>query len=382
MSFGNPTQIRPGMTGNFLERSCRVIGRAVLGMVEAGRTYYWNEIYLEATGGQMATLVFEESAAGGTWRLFSMFDPENPMTAEEAATKRAGDPIYLRQAPFFVTRAAQSRVYYVEGKAPEGVAVGQRADYFNAQSGHKMIVVSWTGREVEYYEGESMTGSAVASAFGLGGLAAWQFTLTGGRRWFNRRVLVPCVVLISLIAVPAAILSSSRRPPPVIVLNAAPPPLSVGASGLLNGVHYRITGHRLVETAQVGLRFQQHEYTLGDESEDEALLLQDPRFNANTWYLGIPLHPPVPLTPRQAGNIRQGQSLDLEGRAARVTNLFRSTIRQTDNPSLFEPQSGDVLYGFCASMGSDLLLVRWNELHVTYHQLTLLPPQSLSAFTK
>jgi hypothetical protein len=385
MSFGNPTQIRPGLTAKFPDHRFTVIGRAVLGMVEAGRNYYWNEFYLEASGGQLATLVFEETGEGGKWRLFSMVEPENPITAQDAASKRTGDSIHFHHAAFFITRVAQSRVYYVEGKAPEGIAVGQVADYFNAQSGQNMVVVSWTGNEVEYYEGATISRGAVASAFGLSGLAAWQFALTGGRRWFNRRVLVPCVVLLFLVTIPATILSnlpSSKRPSPVTVLNAAPSPLSVGASGVLNGVSYRITGHTLVETAEVGLRFQHHEYALHDEDENEALLIQDPRPNAQTWYLGTPLHPQVPLAPRQAGNIRQGQTVEVEGRAVRVSELFRCTIGQAENSSPFNLQPGQVLYGFSGSMGSNLLLVRWNEVDIAYHQLAPLPAQTVSAFKK
>ena len=67
------------------------------------------------------------------------------MTAADAATKRVGDRLNLTGEDVRVTLRSTSRVYHIEGQAPEGVEVGDVANYFNAQAGNDMQVVSWTG---------------------------------------------------------------------------------------------------------------------------------------------------------------------------------------------------------------------------------------------
>ena len=79
MSFENPTRLRIGMHGNFNGRDYRLIGRVVLGVTDAGETYYWNEFNLQARDGTGATLVHETTERGEEWRLFTMFDPEYPL---------------------------------------------------------------------------------------------------------------------------------------------------------------------------------------------------------------------------------------------------------------------------------------------------------------
>jgi hypothetical protein len=54
MSFENPTSLRIGMTGTVAGKSYRVVGRVVMGVEEAGQTYYWNEFNLQADDGEFA----------------------------------------------------------------------------------------------------------------------------------------------------------------------------------------------------------------------------------------------------------------------------------------------------------------------------------------
>src|SRR5664279_5261746 len=167
MSYANPTPIRIGMTGKLSGTQYRVVGRVVLGEQEEGGTYYWNEFNLESDGGEVATLVYEETERGGEWRLFHLFEPACPMTAKDAATKREGDPLDLEGMHMFVRLVSKSRVYHIEGKAPEGVEVGEEAHYFNAVTGNNMIVVSWTGEEAEFYRGLDLSRTTVSSAFNV-----------------------------------------------------------------------------------------------------------------------------------------------------------------------------------------------------------------------
>src|ERR1017187_8719668 len=97
------------MTGSISGKQYRVVGRVVLGEHEEGGTYYWNEFNLESDGGEVATLVYEETERGGEWRLFHLFEPACPMTAKDAATKREGDPLRSEEH----TTELQSPMYLV-----------------------------------------------------------------------------------------------------------------------------------------------------------------------------------------------------------------------------------------------------------------------------
>src|SRR5579864_8324775 len=164
MSFANPTRLRIGMQANFGGKHYQLVGRSVLGEDEDGEAYYWNEYNLETESGEAATLVFDETERSSQWRLFTMFDPEYPMTAADAVTKRVGDRLNLTGDDVRVSFRGSSCVYFVEGKAPEGENVGTVAEYFNAVSGNIMQVVSWTGDEVEYYTGINLSSGLITSA--------------------------------------------------------------------------------------------------------------------------------------------------------------------------------------------------------------------------
>jgi hypothetical protein len=371
MSFANPAKIRPGMAAILFGRSYRVIGRAVLGAMEDGRTYFWNEFNLETSGGKYATLVFEESGSGGQWKFFEMFDPQTPMTAAEAGKMQIGNSVNLDGTPLLVTYVDRSRVYAVEGKAPEGVAVGQRAQYFNAEAGDKMIVVSWTGEEVEFYSGTTITPAAVADAFHLTGLARLGFTLTGGRSFLNLRlfaILVAFCIFGGAGFLIFAGVTSSKRPPAVIILPAAPPLLTVGESGVLEERRYLISSHALVEIAEVGLRFSRHEYELSDEDGHHALLFSGAGPNSANWILCAPIEPPPPLSPQKAAALSAGQTVSIGGEAARISKLFLSTIREVDGTSPPARKPGDILYGFSGAIRSNLIIARWNAANITWLQ--------------
>src|SRR4051812_11266115 len=96
-----------------------------------------------------------------------MVEPDCPMTAADAATKRPGDHVNLDGTDIHVTYNGTSRIYYIEGKAAEGEDVGDVATYFNAEAGNAIQVVSWTGDDVEYYHGLNLSRKDVESAFHL-----------------------------------------------------------------------------------------------------------------------------------------------------------------------------------------------------------------------
>jgi hypothetical protein len=327
--------------------------------------------------------VFEETEDGCAWRLFTMFDPQAPMTAAEAAAKHVGDVVLLDGANLHITRVDRSQVYYVEGKTPEGIETGKQANYFNADAGSRQIVVSWTGDEVEYYSGMTTSAPMVASAFNLEGFAAWRFMAASGRSWWSPQIWMTSMLVLALICIPAACfidLSRSRRAPAVTVNNAPASPLRVGASGVLNNITYKITEHELVDMAEVGWRRQCHEYDLSEFGDNEAWLVCDAGSNGPVWLLYTLLQPENPLTPLMAGSKRAGQNVQVDGNAVVIRNLFRATIRSSEGVSVSGGKAGDVFYGFTGPINSnDVLLARWNQTNIIYEQGRPVPAKTVLA---
>src|ERR1017187_2713039 len=282
------------MTGNLSGKQYRVVGRVVLGEEEDGDRYYWNELNLESDGGDVARLVYEQTDRGDEWRLFQMFESQSPMTAADAATKRVGDPLNLEGLHMFVRLVSTSHVYHIEGKAPEGVEVGEEAHYFNAVAGNNMIVVSWTGKEVEFYKGLDLSPTTVSSAFNVR-LADFSrlFRAPGGRSRVPGLVagLVGALILVIFIVVGCRSFTSSRRPLAIVRTGAPASPLEVGKAGSLRGTHFQLQSHLLVEMAMVGRKFDRHEYLLSDDEGAKALLVRGSKPGAGDWWLFKPIQP-------------------------------------------------------------------------------------------
>ena len=381
MNFDNPTKITLGATGLFHGQKYRVAGRVFLGEKEDDMVYGWNEFNLVTDSGEAATLVFEQTQRGPEWRWFTMFEPEFPMPAEDAATKRVGDIVNLDGVDVTVTLVQESRIYLIDGQAPEGQRVGSRANYFNAEAGSKMIVVRWTGQEMEYYKGVTISAGMVAAAFNLPAGQLLKFNFAGGGGYSGtdiRKVLVPVLIGGFLFIWFLAKIPSGARAPAVEIHLSAKSPLAVGSAGSLNGTHYQIVGRAQVEIAENGNFVDRQEYYLRDDETNDALLVYGENPYAKDWMLFTPLHPAVPLTPQQAGNVRLGQTVNVDGVIAPVSEMFRSTLQQVEDPEQPGWKSGDVRYGISGREGSTILLVRWNEQDIEFERGTTIDAKTVT----
>jgi len=383
MSFDNPTRLRLGMQGHVDGKDYRLAGRVVLGVTDDGETYYWNEFNLEATDGTTATLVYEVTERGGEWRLFTLFEPEYPMTAEDAATKRVGDPLNLTGTDVRVTLLDTSRVYHIEGQAPEGVAVGSVAKYFNAEAGDIMQVVSWTGDQVEYYNGVTLPSRVVDAAFqlpsepggmfGLGkrgsaGSGSGSSAYSSGLKFTLQAAGV--LLLFWLIFGRNLSCSTDYEAAPVKRIAAGQPPLALGATGEWNGKHYRIAGHTVVTLARVGLTFDRHEYELADDYGINCLLICGDKPDAGDWLLleqFFPLLTPPPSAQKLAAK-QVGETVELDGYTGQVNDLYRTTVLQADGDGMASLKAGTVAYGLAGTNAFTTLHVRWNNEGVRFYR--------------
>ncbi len=369
----NPTPLRVGMKGAFVGRNYRIAGRIVMSMDEAGETYYWNEFHLIGDDGKCATLVFEQTENGPEWKMFTLLEPAPPMTVAEAARKRIGDQIPFEGRTLRVSCVDESRVCEIEGEAPEGVELGDIAHYFNAESGNEMIVVSWTGDEVEFYRGLNIPAHAVSSAFGVSAVPSAALshlhlsndnemelandeTATGQRT--GKFILAIMIFALTWFGVQRSGCSRTERAEKPLKL--PPPELSIGREGKVNGKQYHVTGHAVVEVAHVGNRYLRHEYSLVDESGNEALLWQGTEQGANKWMLATPFVPSQPLTPAAAGALRLGQAVKIHDAVENVTDLFLARIGKVEGAPKWPP--GGELYGFAAQTpkAKEMTVALWN----------------------
>jgi len=376
MSFANPTQIRLGMEGTFFSKKYRVIGRAVLSTFDFGRVYYWHEFYLETSGGSLATLVFENNDDGPMWRWFTMFEPRKPLTADEAAMKVTTDSVTIDDDTFEITRVNRSRVCYIAGRTQQGVRVGSVAHYFNARSGSQLLVVSWTGQEVEFYEGLNVSVQMVMSGFGFSGPRRFYFAALSGRSLWSYRA--PILATLSCVAVIAGVIWWSDRSSPKPIQLTPPPKaaLMVGESGSLEGIRYRITGDTVEEIDQVDRRFDRQEYDLmADAYGQQAELVQE----QGQWLLCVPFTPQESLAPAAAGAIQTGQPVVIDGHPCTVTALFRDRINGAPEAAF---PAATTLYGFTATNGSRKFTVEWDATNVLYQETTKVPQSSILAAFK
>lgn len=379
MSFANPTRLRIGMHGNFNDVDYRVVGRSVLGESENGDIYYWNEFNLENKSGKQAILVFEDAESGPQWRMFTIFDPGYPMTAAEAAAKSVGDWLNITGDNVRVTFRGSSQVYYVEGKAPEGEDVGKTAEYFNAEASGIMQVVSWTGEEVEFYNGTNISRGMVATAFGLpqesSGGAGRIFSSFSGSDSGNYLSGVKFAVYAALAIVFFLIFfgrplswSGNHEGPPVKKLLAATRPLNVGATGTLFDKKYRITAHAVVDIGEDGANWERHEYELTDDYGAKALLVCGDKFGGTDWVLFEQFSPMEPPRAQDLAAKQIGGQVVLDDFTGKVTDIFLSTIEQTDGDALNGLKNGTICYDIRCNNENRTMLARWNGTGIQFYR--------------
>ena len=382
MSNTNPTPIRVGTYGTFNGVRYLVAGRLVMGMELDGERYFWNEFNLVSDDGSTATLVHEEGEHGVEWRMFVLFEPEFPLSAADAAAKRVGDRINLEGTHVRISLVDESRVYHIEGDAPEGVELGDVAKYFNAQSGKDMIVVSWTDDEVEYYRGKDLDSGLVAAAFDIqkaefssfAASSSSSFLSSGSGDSGNEVVSMGTLKVVLGLLIFAGIFVGvktcrpTRTPPPVAKASAPTLRLKTGNTGKLDEKSWRVQGHAVVEIARTGRLHERHEYSLASEDGSTALLICGLEANDKNWLLLSPVDPILPPTPAQAAELRVGQTNNVDGLDIKITDVFQSIAHPTEPSGFPDLDDSDVRFGVIGRASYSTMLIRWNATTVMFYR--------------
>ena len=406
MSHENPTPLRVGTNGTLNGWRVRVAGRIVLGVEVDGENYTWNEFHLVDNSGNSATLVFEEGESGPEWKIFREFTPTQPMTVREAAAKKVGDDVNLDGSPIMVTLVDQSEVLFIEGRAPEGVEVGDIANYFNADAGNRMLVASWSGDEIEFYEGLDAPAESVASAFGFAlapnssaksQLAGFSNRADGNAASSFRGESDPAgssssglftkiaFVLLSGAGMFGAYscfsgsgnLSRAVGSSPAKATAPAPAPRALQSpSTRLAGSTFTVAGNTVVTVIRTTGRHEQREYQLREAGGASALLINGLSGGAQEWHLLRAIPAPKELTPLASAAKKKGDKIMIDGRSVPVTDLFqaKSASGEPTNAAL-------VQYGFVARDAEKWFLARWTEQEIQLFGGSAIPEaEVLTAF--
>ena len=362
MSYANPTPLIVGKSGTLDGRRYTVRGRTVLSTVVDGTKYYWNEYNLVDAAGQAITLVFEEDEDGSEWKVFRMFEPLRPMSAQAAAAVRVGNTVEFDGKKAHVSLISDSRVVYVEGQPPEGVEVGDVARYFNADAPEKTYVVSWTGEEVEHYCGEKISARRIELSFELPRGTTRPKSFSNSTAFGSDIPVGQVLRILAFLGFLSVWIysqlddSDDYAPPsnPPAKQIAPPAPLAEESRGSLLGHAYRLTAHTLVEVDQVGGNFDRHEYTWSDEHGASGLLIRGLTENKDQWTLLASVTAPAGFSPYEAATLKAGQQTTVTGEPIRVSRLFLSKPFSNSGPVL--------QYGFVAvTKDGSWLLARWTE---------------------
>ncbi len=370
-NYENPTTLRLGAQGTFDGRQFTVKGRVVLGMELDGETYYWNEFTLVDQSGGTVTLVHEETEDGFVWKLFRRYEPLHAMSVSEAMAKRAGDTVNFEGRPLHISLVDQSRVYHIEGVAPEGVEVGDIANYFNADAGDRTLVASWTGDEIEFYEGSDLPEGRVERAFNLrdasteSGPAVSVSALNAsgaGGSGFDPKIIIGLGVVIvvglaCLFAWTGRTDQASRTPLPPAVPAVQ---LTAKMHGILGGRNFNVVGLAQVEIARQGGNFDRTEYELVDEAGSHALLINALHGNIREWHLLALMTTPAGFSPYDAAALRPGSPGQIAGRTMQVTQVFQSRVLSTSGETAATFWSAGMHYGLLARLNDEWLIARWN----------------------
>ena len=392
-NFDNPTGLQLGARGTLDGRQFTVKGRVVLGAEIDGETYYWNEFNLVDQSDSALTLVYEETEDGYVWKLFRLYEPLRALSVSEAQAKRAGQTVDFEGRPIHISLVDQSRVYYVEGEAPEGVEVGKVANYFNADAGDRTLVASWTGDEIEFYEGRDLPAGRVESAFNLRDESsesdATTYSPTASFResrpmWLNFRIIFLGGMMLLLLLFCLYTCARSRfstyptthapSPPPVPVVH-----LADNLHGVLAGRNYTIASQAKVEIAKRAGNYFRYEFDLADDADGHALLINGIEGNLHDWHLLQPMVTPEGFTPYDAAALRQGQPGTIGGRTLQVAQVFQSWVQSTSGQPVAGMWSATMQYGLLARVNDEWLIARWNETELQLFSGKAVPEKEVRA---
>lgn len=389
----NPTALRVGMSGQLRGRRYTVRGWVVYSVEIDGEKYYWTEFNVADANGLGATLVFEETEDGPTWKWFTLLQPKRPLTIAEAEAKKVGDTVDYEGRQIPITLVDESYAEEIEGEPPGNVAWHEIARYFNADAGQeRLFVATWVGGKIEFYIGQTIGRRLIEDAFGLPRMktesAAYASDSGGATDWGSIKAALWVVGVIGFLIF--KVVDENYDPSPVFAappaLRAAPPlAMPLGIHGKFDGQSFEIAGYARTEILARTHRFQMHEYALhGAEANDETLLLHGWGGDPAQCLRLTRVEPPPAFTGVVAAGLRRNAAVLIGDQRFTVSFIFLTRVQAlTGLPPESSPWAARELYGFVARAGDEWLVCRWSEQQLRWYRGRALPHAAvLSAFEK
>lgn len=390
----NPTALKVGMSGQLRGRRYTVRGWVVYSVEIDGEKYYWTEFNVADANGLGATLVFEETEDGSTWKWFTLLEPRRPLAIAEAEAKKVGDTVEYEGRQIPITLVDESYAEEIEGEPPGNVAWHEIARYFNADAGQqRLFVATWVNGKIEFYIGQTIGRRLVESAFGLPRAKGFNENYSSasasgdgsGMDWNDIKTALGVIAFLGFII--WQIVDENYEPEPNIRF-AAPPAMtpapssllvSADARGTVDGQAVQVLEYADAEVVTRGARFHENEFWLRVADHGEALLVQGWRGDPNHWLFLRAMEVPSPFTPTWAGGLRRGARFQVEGRRFETTDLLLGRPKPAKGLRAGTPWMQSTLYGLVARNGDEWLLCRWDEKEMRWYIGRRLSPDEVAA---
>lgn len=371
MSTHNPTALLIGMSGQLFDRTYRICGRVVLSTDVDGERYYWQEFFLKTNGGEEATLVFEETERGPTWKLFQYFEPQSPFSIADLSRVNVGDSVGVDAFKGTVDLLGKSTVRTIEGEAPEGVERDDYSQYFNASVGDATLVVSWANGAVEHYVGHDLTRDIVRKAFGAELPASYKKTPLASTSADYGSQSIPFGKIVGFAALALFLVFQFTRCAPSSCsheqsFSARKPPadkLEIGRSFVLAGHTQSVRSCAIVEYATASFTRQARLYELVDDVGRPSQLLLGIENDEKIWTLwdAMPVSPVANRTPQQLGALKAGSSFSHNDATFFIATLYRMRVLRIIAGSSELFPVGKIRYGFIAKGKNSWVIFDWDE---------------------
>ena len=122
----------------------------------------------------------------------------------------------------------------------------------------------------------------------------------------------------------------------------------------------------MVDVGGVGSVYERSEYELTDDYGIVELLVCGEKPGDKDWTLYTPLAPLLPPTPLQAAAQKTGDTVNIDGVTATISELDQFRIESMDAVSATGWHQGDVRFGYAGSSQYDSLLVRWESRSINF----------------
>lgn len=156
-----------GSMGKLDGKSYRIRGHAVVEIAQVGQLYDRHEYYISDEDANRALLVYGTKLGAKDWLLFTPLQPLTPLTPQQAAALRVGEPVNLAGFVVPVSEIFQATIRQIEYQDIASPDAKNRDVFygFATQAGPIQLLARWNDSGITFYRGKALPTKAVTAAF-------------------------------------------------------------------------------------------------------------------------------------------------------------------------------------------------------------------------